>query len=354
MRMKKLVITTLLAAFLAVNITGCGNSGQKDSVETAGTEIGEENPVSQEDGLNQATTIRIGYQPLFGTQIIALEDKFHYIEEEFAKDNIQVEFYTFEKGPALLEAMTAGGIDIGDELGSSPFITTTAAGNPIVGIAAGKYDPNGTMIIVADKESEIESYEDLKGKKVAVAVGTAGHSYLIQVLKSIGLTADDIELVNLAETEYLAALEGDSIDACVTLRSTGNTIVNAGAGEEVSGDVVYASPMVYVANSEFAQANPELVARFLKNVIKYNQYAAENRSEVQQLIADYFDIDYENLDSYQTYNYTDLIMEDYFYNDYQNSVDFLVDQETIEGLDLKAVTDNTYIEEAYRLLEDDE
>lgn len=346
----------LIAAVIASLLAGCGDkdavsgktSQKADSAETAAGENG-----LAGEGLNEAAVIRIGYNPTFGTQLTALEEKFHYIEEEFAKDDIKVEFYSFEKGPALMEALAAGGIDISDAVGDGPFITAAAAGNGITGIAVGKDDKtsNGTYIVV-DEGSGIESVADLKGKNVATAIGTAGHLFLTCALNDAGLSIDDVNIINLIDTEYLAALEGNSIDACVTPEAMALTIINTGAAYQLDVPKIELAPLIYVARSEFAEENPKLVARFLKVLLQYNDYAVENREETQKLIAESFDISPDSLSGYLKYTY-DMDLDDSFYTRLQKSIDFYAGQEIIEGLDADAVTDSRYLEEAQRLYEED-
>lgn len=363
--MKKKLITVILSTMLfGVLFIGCANTADTSS-ETANTGSEEDAEAEQTEtqdevtqgeyalvgeGLNEATVLRFGYLSPFGTHIIALEEKYHYLEQEFSKDGITVEYYNFTKGPELLESMAAGGIDVGDQLGDSPFVTATAAGNPVVGIAAGKDDPGNLECIVADEGSGIESIEDLKGKDVAVSIGSSGHLFLSKALEQADLTVDDINMINLADTDYMAALEGDSIDACVTQTATGNTLESNGAGYLLDIPTIELAKAVFVANSDYAEKNPEIVARFLKIIIKYNEYAQENRDEVQQLISDTFDIPYDSLEGYQNYDFVHEDLDDDYFERLQGTVDFLVEQGTIAGLDIKAVTDDTYLKEAERLL----
>lgn len=363
---KKLLVAILTFMFIGSLLIGCGNTSETISEETNAdeednTEVVEADAVGSEeleyalvgDGLNEAKVLRIGYQPQFGSHLAALEEKFHYLEQEFEQDGITVEFYTFEKGTALLESMAAGGVDIGDALGDSPFITSAASGRPIAGIAAGKDDMTNTMWILADEGSGIESVQDLEGKVVAASIGSSGHLFLTKALAQAGLTLDDIELVNLADTDDLAALEGNSIDACTVANTIGATIEASGAAYAIEVPRVELARSIYVANSEYAAENPEIVARFLKILLEYDAYAEENRDEVQQLVADTFDIPYDNLEAYQTYNFTSEDLDDNFYERLEGSVEFLIDQEIITGLDAKSVTNSTYLEEARRLLAED-
>ena len=58
-------------------------------------------------------------------------------------------------------------------------------------------DSRGADVIVGVRT--IKSVSDLKGKKIAVAVGTASHTLLLRVLETAGLTQSDVELVKVPD-----------------------------------------------------------------------------------------------------------------------------------------------------------
>ena len=58
-------------------------------------------------------------------------------------------------------------------------------------------DSRGSDVIVGVRT--IKSVADLKGKKIAVATGTASHTLLLRVLETAGLTQNDVELVKVAD-----------------------------------------------------------------------------------------------------------------------------------------------------------
>jgi len=58
-------------------------------------------------------------------------------------------------------------------------------------------DSRGADVIVGVRT--IKSVADLKGQKIAVAVGTASHTLLLRVLETAGLTQNDVELVKVSD-----------------------------------------------------------------------------------------------------------------------------------------------------------
>ena len=57
--------------------------------------------------------------------------------------------------------------------------------------------------------------KDLQGKKIACSVGTFRHNFLLTALKTVDLTADDIELLNLQTSDIITALQAGEAEAGV-------------------------------------------------------------------------------------------------------------------------------------------
>ncbi|HCF26506.1 MAG TPA: sulfonate ABC transporter substrate-binding protein, partial [Cyanobacteria bacterium UBA11049] len=117
-------------------------------------------------GNNSASTaskvIKIGRQK-YGT--LSIVEAKGVLEKRLAPAGIKVQWLEFPAGPQLLEALNAGGIDVG-HTGEAPPIFAQAAGAPLVYVAHEPPNPKGEAILVP-KDSPIKSVAELKGKKVA-------------------------------------------------------------------------------------------------------------------------------------------------------------------------------------------
>ena len=124
----------------------------------------------------------------------------------------EVEFSTFQFGPPLVEAAGADKIDLA-WVGSTPPIFGAAAGADFKIIAAVKERDAQENSILVPRDSDIRRVEDLKGKRVAVPKGSSAHGLLLNALKRVGLTGDDITPVFLAPADGLAAFSAGKVDA---------------------------------------------------------------------------------------------------------------------------------------------
>src|SRR5699024_2755504 len=134
MRKVLLVSISLLFIFM-VALAGCD---QKDSSSVEANEENDDN------------VVRIGYQK--NCPFVILKG-LGTLEERLEPLGYEVEWKEFQAGPALVEALNAGSIDVG-RTGNTPVIFAQAADTPFVTIAAGKPKFNGSGILVP-KDSPI-------------------------------------------------------------------------------------------------------------------------------------------------------------------------------------------------------
>jgi sulfonate transport system substrate-binding protein len=122
-----------------------------------------------------------------------------------------VKFADFTSGPPILQAMSAGSIDVAG-VGNAPPVFGAAGGEKIAIVGARSNNPKSAALLVP-KGSSINSIKDLKGKKIAVAQGSSADYHLLSVLTKAGLTPKDVQLVYLQPAQALAALSSGAVDA---------------------------------------------------------------------------------------------------------------------------------------------
>jgi sulfonate transport system substrate-binding protein len=133
-----------------------------------------------------------------------------WLEESLAADDITVRWVQSQGSNKALEFLNAGSIDFGSTAGAAALIGRIN-GNPIRSIYV--YSRPEWTALVKPKDSEIESVEDLRGKRVAVTRGTDPHIFLIRALAEHGLTDKDVQFVLLQHADGKAALVRGDVDA---------------------------------------------------------------------------------------------------------------------------------------------
>lgn len=167
-------------------------------------------PTSLTEKLPSSLTkvVRIGHHRLGAMFYLKAKGS---LETRLAKMGWSVEWTKFVAGPAILEAIGKGKIDLG-YAGVAPPIFAQSDGVPFVYIANDSPLP-GSIGIIVPQNSPIRTLADLKGKKIAATRKTSGHYLLIRALTQGGLQLKDAELVDLPPAKAQEAFVRGEVDA---------------------------------------------------------------------------------------------------------------------------------------------
>jgi ABC-type nitrate/sulfonate/bicarbonate transport system substrate-binding protein len=147
-------------------------------------------------------TIATGVDPVFSAYYVAQEAGL------FRKHGLDVRINTGPSGSAMVSFLVNGQIE-------------SAFGSEIAGVANHNLDPNVVMVAQATRlvrwiavvGRNIDTLDQLKGKKVGVARGSGGEVFWLAMLDKLKLNAADYTVVNVEAPEMVAALERGNIDA---------------------------------------------------------------------------------------------------------------------------------------------
>lgn len=120
-----------------------------------------------------------------------------------------MQWVEFAFGPPMLEAMRVGSIDIG-LVGDTPPIFAQAAKSDLLYIAA---VPSGASAILLPAGSALQTLQDLKGRKIALAKGSSSHNLAIAAIEKAELNFTDVQPIYLAPADTAAAFERGAVDA---------------------------------------------------------------------------------------------------------------------------------------------
>lgn len=278
--MKKILSVTLILC-LVLSLCACGSSTAPETQATtqataapqettAPTE--EETPVSLDDYVYTGDPIVIHLGDINSQFPLNLAYNLGYIQEEFEGSNVTFTLDYFQNGPAISEAFASGDLDFA-EFGEQAAISGISAdyGYKIIG----RNCDTETMYPLVTL-SEINSAEDLKGKKVAVSVGTSAHYLLLTYLESMGLTENDIELVNTNDTVTLLA--SGEVQGAADQLAKFNSMLDAGEVHVLADGTSSHTCQIsaFVGRTEFCEAYPEIAAKVLRAVQRVDDWMAES------------------------------------------------------------------------------
>lgn len=207
-------------------------------------------------------------------------------------DKTKIEFISVSAGPQILTAMAADSMDLCN-MGSSAMIVGFAQGLPVSMVYMHKVVKDSECLVVRN-DAGIKELKDLKGKKVGCPFNTSVHFALLAGMKSAGLTAADVTLVNLRPDAIAAAWQRKDIDAAYIwhpvlagLEKDGGTIIFK------SGDLIAKGSLVFdglVCRDAFKKQHPDLVLAYLKELDRINTIYREKPAEVVAVMAPFLQI----------------------------------------------------------------
>lgn len=182
-----------------------------------------------------------------------------------------IEWRQFGSGTEVIAAMASGDVQVA-ELGSSPLAIGASQGVEfqLFMIAQGL----GTAeSLIAKNGSGIAGLEDLKGKKIAVPVGSTAHYSLMGALSHTGIADSDVTIVNLPADQIAAAWDSGQVDAAFIWEPVQNQILQSGTfivGADQTAAWGFPTFDGWVVNTEFAAANADAMVAFAKTMNEAN------------------------------------------------------------------------------------
>jgi NitT/TauT family transport system substrate-binding protein/sulfonate transport system substrate-binding protein len=232
--------------------------------------------------------IRVGTQK--GAAILMAERQQRGLESLFGPRGLEVQWFEFQFGPPMLEAMRTGSVDIG-LVGDTPPIFSQAANGNLVYVAA---VPSGASAILVPAASPLQTLQDLKGKRVAFARGSSAHNLTVAALEKAGLTYTDIQPTYLAPADAAAAFERGSIDAWTiwdpyfALYETRPNVRVLARSSDIAAQTSY-----FMATRRFAEAHPDTTEQLITEFARVAAWAKDHPAEVARLVSEGTGVPYD-------------------------------------------------------------
>ncbi|MEI6825727.1 MAG: ABC transporter substrate-binding protein [Desulfuromonadales bacterium] len=231
-----------------------------------------------------AGNVRIGHfpnithlQPIIG-QSLGTFDK---------RMAVPIDWKTFNAGPAEMEALIAGQLDIayvGPNPAVNAFLRSKGKALRIIAGAAG-----GGAALVVPKDSRIASALDFKGKRVASPeLGNTQDVALRYWLKSSGLTPGrDVQVIPIKNPDILMLFQQKKLDGAWVPEPWVSRLLLDGGGK-IQLDERQLWPggkfptTVVVVRSAFYDRNRELVKRFLEAHLEVTEWIEKHPADARK------------------------------------------------------------------------
>jgi len=211
-------------------------------------------------------------------------------------------WHNFTSGAPANSEMLANKLDITNMadfpaiLGASAF---QAANNGVktyyIATLSGSTRGAGNAVVVP-LQSKIQSFSELKGKRISVPFGSTAHAMLLRAIQDQGWDPEnDVSIITQAPEVAGSALKSNQIDAHADFVPFGELFPFRGIARKIydgSSSGLLTTHGVQV-RSDFADKYPELVVAYLKATIEASQLIREHPEELCTELAQWTGVEAE-------------------------------------------------------------
>jgi NitT/TauT family transport system substrate-binding protein len=265
-----------LLLLFSLILAACGNSTGPSTTSSSNT-----GPI----------TVHLGYFPNI-THAVALVGVAKGTFAQAFGSNVKLDTKQFNAGPAEIEALFAGSIDIG-YLGPNPAVTgyTQSKGQALRIIAGAS---SGGALFVVRPGAHIQSGKDLGGKKLASPqLGGTQDISLRNYIDSNGFKTTDkggtVQVIPLANADILTQFKAGQIDGAWVPEPWASRLIQEDGGTALvdertlwpNGKFVTTNVVV---STKFLTAHPDLVTKFLEAHVDTVQYINNNLPDAKTVV----------------------------------------------------------------------
>lgn len=281
--MKKRVVSVLLCAAMVLSMAACGNSSKteekKEDTKTESTEsTDDEEAWKKEAAYGKTLKYWIGDSC---TSACGVAEAKGFFEEA----GLDVEGF---KGDSDIEAIGTGQADIAIGHIAKAAVPITNGVN--VTFVGGAHLLKGCKAIYVKADSDIENYDDLKGKTISVpnGIGASDYNITARLLLESGINPlTDVKLTPVDKEACVAAMDNGEIDAALLGESYGYKLVNQGVLKKIDskdGDSRNELCCIIMMNRDFVKKNPITANKLASAVKKALKWMGENPEETTDLL----------------------------------------------------------------------
>lgn len=187
----------------------------------------------------------------------------HYFQQELGNG---VSTKLFASGPAALSALASGALPFMCGLGFPPVISAIAQGVPLqIIFNQERYTTDAGLVVRSS--SGIKAVSGLKGKSIAIVIGSQSSFELATFAAQAKLNLSTVKQINMTPPEMQSAWARGSIDAAIVWDPAFDYLSTHGGrilATDASLPPTATSFNICVANKNYAAAHPAIAAGFIK------------------------------------------------------------------------------------------
>lgn len=203
----------------------------------------------------------------------------------FLEEGLEIQPAIHTYGKAALQAVIDHKADFAT-VAETPVMFSVLKGEKIAVIANIEASSMNNAV-VGRKDAGIVKPADLKGKRIGFTPGTTSDFFLDSLLTANGMVRKDIVPVALKPEEMQNAVMTKQVDAVSTWNYPVTQIHRqlGSEGTVIYDREIYTETYNVAAQQKFIKDNPETVERFLRALVKAENFVAKNPDAAQTVMA---------------------------------------------------------------------
>lgn len=286
--MKRRQILGLSAAFTCslLMTVSCGQNAQN------GATTPEDAPESAQADAN-GDPVMLGYSSWAGWWPWAIAEE----EGLFEKNGANVELIWFDGYLESIQALASGQLDANSQTLNDTISFAGEASNGMVAVLVNDNSAGNDKVVAAEG---INSFQDLKGKTIALEEGVVGDFLLSLALEDAGLSRSDVTIKNLETGAAATAFAAGQADAFAGWVPFWETALTRPGSKELASSKAFpgAIPDLLVVSQELIDERPDQVQALVNTWFDILKFMEENPDRANEIMAKRASISKDEFDRY--------------------------------------------------------
>lgn len=217
--------------------------------------------------------------------VVAIERGF------FAQEDVVVSGMPISSALAAIRSVAAGSSDFA-AVPQRTFLVMVASELPVTAVGVGGW-ARRVELLVPGSDTATASIGDLKGRRIAVGVGSDQLPVLVRLLNQARMRPSDVQIVEADAAQLRDAFTQDLADAVFATEHFTSVLRTAGARSVMSSEdvdealgVLGTTPLV--VNNDVLEKKPEVVQKVVNAWVKAQVYIQQDPDDAANLLGLYF------------------------------------------------------------------
>jgi NitT/TauT family transport system substrate-binding protein len=203
----------------------------------------------------------------------------------YRREGLDASPVLFDYGKPALEAVVSGRADFAT-VAETPVMLAIMNGAKILILATIDFSRKSHGIVMR-RNGRIPSPDHLRGKRIGTTLGTSAEFYLDSFLAGRGISREDVEVVDLRPEDLGTAFMAGRVAAVSTFAPVIFRIEKEAGDRAVTfiDDAIYSLMFNVVATRQYVEKNPEIVRKMLRALLRAEEFARDDPSTAQRIVA---------------------------------------------------------------------